>query len=115
MPPKKKEAFSLQATRVHLTYRGHLDFEKLHEDLSKTAEIKHFSFVWESSDKETPYDHTHALVWFKKRCRSKNPRIFDVQVTKKNKIHPNIQIINTDLHWDNTWKYHEKAACQTLS
>ena len=30
--------------------------------------------------------------------------------TKKNKFIPNIQIINTDLHWDNTWKYHEKAA-----
>lgn len=111
---KKASVFRLTASRVHLTYRGHLPFEDLDECINKaigknrkikTNDINVFrSVVHESSDQENPYDHTHYLVWFDKKLDSRNPRIFDF-----GEVHPNIQSVATDNHWKNCWQYHEKG------
>lgn len=110
---KEKGVYRLCAQKLHLTYKGHLDFTKLDEfveekcgrnnSIRKKEESLFRSVVWESSDQETSYDHTHYLVWFVKKVDSRNAGIFDFEG-----IHPNIQCVKTDGHWINTWKYHEK-------
>lgn len=107
--PRQASNFSLKATRVHLTFKTHLEVDNLIEHIASCSkkEIKHFSVVHENADDSDPYEHTHALIWFKKQVQSKNPRIFDLVVNDE-VIHPNIKVVNTDDHWKNVWCYHEK-------
>jgi len=82
--------FRLQASKVHLTYKTHLDLEAFTAFLQKCPARKIFSFVHEEgseSEKEpTPYEHTHVFIWFKQPLNTIDPRYFDFE-----KIHPNIQ------------------------
>lgn len=88
----------LQGSRFHLTYRGHIPLEEYPLEAASK-----WSFVHETSDNDHPYDHTHVLLWFKKR-KMVTTKFFD-----HNGIHPNVQLVSTDQHWENTVKYHTKA------
>lgn len=88
----------LQARRFHLTYKGHISIE----DYPHIKDASKWSFVHETSDKETPYDHTHILLWYEKP-KHVNTNHFDFEG-----VHPNIQIVKTNAHWRNTVEYHKK-------
>jgi len=99
--PNRKN-FRFRANAVHLTYKGHIDFE--HELFKKWREdTLWFSIVHENSDPENPYEHTHAAFKWKKSKDSANPRYFDIDG-----IHPNIQPVKTHDHEVNIWEYHGK-------
>lgn len=108
----KQNKFLLKATRVHLTFKSHIDHEVLLEHIANVGKpIRHHSIVWENADESDPYPHTHALIWFRKQLSTRNPRLFDIKVGESEHaeiVHPNIKVVNTDDHWKNTWGYHEK-------
>lgn len=93
----------LQAIRWHFTYKSHVPKQELLDFLGTKGVIKRWSIIHESADTDHPYDHTHALVWYEQRIRTRDCRSFDHL-----EIHPNIKIVSTIKHWDNTWNYHEK-------
>jgi len=82
-------AFRFSAQKYHLTYKTHIEMETLIEKFRNIGEFKCYSIVHENGDTEedvaTPYEHTHAAIFFKKALDSINPRLFDIE-----DIHPNI-------------------------
>lgn len=98
------KSFRICAKRFHITYKTHIDQEGVRIHLQQLGGLEHYSIVHESSDTENPYEHTHVLIWYKAKFQSTKATIFDYEG-----IHPNIQVVKTNEHWDNTWKYHEKA------
>lgn len=80
MPP-----FRWSATKYHLTYKGHIDFEVIKELLPEWSAL---SIVWENGDVDeqdpTPYAHTHVAVLFKKKLDSTDTALFDIDG-----VHPN--------------------------
>lgn len=101
--------FRLQASRIHLTYKGHLPRQELVDwiGISAGSDIKDYSFVHETSDGDNNYDHTHILVWLANRLCTKNQRVFDFDHDNE-RVHPHIKTVTTNDQWSNTWKYHEK-------
>jgi hypothetical protein len=93
--------FRFHGSRVHLTYKGHIECDKLKSQYPK---LEFYSCVHETSDSENEYEHTHFAAWFSKTVDTKNERYFDFEG-----IHPNIKSIKSDLQWRNTCKYHEKS------
>lgn len=77
--------YRLQATKVHLTYKSHLKLDDFRPFLVNKAggeeNIKMISIVHEEGDededKPTPYAHTHAFVWTKKKIETTNAKYFD--------------------------------------
>lgn len=101
--------FRFHANKVHLTYQGHIPHEELLERLKRKGEgLKWFSVVSETSDSETPYNHTHVACEWKKIIDTKNPRYFDHYW-----IHPHIQKVNGLKHAKEIYyNYHRKAPVQ---
>lgn len=98
-----KGVFNIQHTRFMLTYKTHLRKSELHDFIE--SKTKHTSFVFirsahENADDKNPYPHTHCLVQVKMKKQSKDPRTFDYKG-----IHPHIQLISTNGHWDNCKHY----------
>lgn len=105
MATQELSKFKFQFTRLHLTYKTHLDRAKVVEKIGTTAiPIVKYSFVWENADEEAPYQHTHILVWLSKRKCIKSPRTFDIDG-----VHPHMLLVSSDTHWNNVVQYHEKA------
>lgn len=105
MPP-----FRLACEKLHLTYKGHVDFQTWKDFyLSTWGETKLYSFVHEVGDEHedcpTPYEHTHIFLWMKKRFDTTNPRFFDI--AELDSPHPNYQN-KRSLEWARTicLKYH---------
>ncbi len=100
--------FRVQAKKLHLTYKTHIDHEELLEWLTVTlGELKWYSIVWEEGHAEenaTPYPHTHVCLETVKKMDFRDPRKLDFQ-----EIHPNLVVLKTKEHVKNTWEYHEKA------
>jgi len=93
----------LQAIKWHLTYKDHQDKNGLLAHFRTKGEVTHWSIIHEVADESNPYEHTHALVHFKDRIRTRDCHCFDF-----NNVHCNMKIISSIAHWNNTWKYHEK-------
>ncbi|GAC77803.1 replication protein, partial [uncultured marine virus] len=100
--------FRVQAKKLHLTYKTHIDHEELLEWLTVTlGELKWYSIVWEEGHAEenaTAYPHTHVCLETVKKMDFRDPRKLDFQ-----EIHPNLVVLKTKEHVKNTWEYHEKA------
>ena len=81
--------FHFQSEKVHLTYKTWLDMEALKTFMARIGTIRMISIVHEEGDVEeegaTPYEHTHAFVWWTTRPRFKEATCFDIAG-----IHPNI-------------------------
>lgn len=104
------EKKSLNARRLHLTYKGHLDFKELLAFLQRGGgsagrEIRQYSMVHENghSNGDVDYAHTHVAVWFKRRVCWSSARRWDV-----GSVHPNIRIVNSDDDWLKVIEYHKK-------
>lgn len=84
------ERFRFQSEKVHLTYKGFLDFDALKTWAESLAEVKLMSIVHERGDEDeadaTPYEHTHFFVWWKTRVRQEGAAWADI-----GGIHPNSQ------------------------
>lgn len=99
--PVKKNEFRLNNKKLHLTYAGHLDANELFKFINEIKTIEFYSLVHEIG--ETGYAHTHFLFQTFDNIASRKTTIFDFKG-----IHPNIEIVNTNLHFRNTVKYHKK-------
>lgn len=96
--------FRFNRGSAHLTYRGHIDHQRILNFLSLFGELRWYSIVWESSDQECSYDHTHVGCEWKKKLDRRDPRFLDIDG-----VHPHIQPIHGKQHAIQIWKYHEKA------
>lgn len=94
--------FRLKNKRLHLTYRGHIEYQKLVGFLESLQPVKYYSIVHEMGIK-TSYLHTHCLVEFNDLFERRSPRCLDYQ-----EIHPNIKKVTAQLHWDRVLEYHKK-------
>lgn len=110
LPVINEDNFRLSADKVHLTYKGHLDFGFLKNVVvALGGNLAMYSIVHERGDGgETPYDHTHFYAkWFRK-VDTRNPRIFDC-VWEGETVHPHIRRISTKLHESRIYhEYHRK-------
>lgn len=111
-----EDKFTLRHLRYFLTYKTHIDKDKLREKLAKLGEIKEFHAAHETGTKKIPYEHTHACVWYTKSldyrrgathmmCFGKDPD----NKSECGKIHPNIRWIRTGKsNWHRVWSYISK-------
>lgn len=101
-------SFRFQGQRLLLTYREHLDKQKLVEFIKTASGIRQLAFARAAheagSDEATPYEHTHVLVDFGKSWQCKNCRRLDFSV-EDGVIHPNWQPIKSASHFANARKY----------
>lgn len=85
-------AFRFQSQKVHLTYKTHVDFDKLIKMATEYGPLHMMSIAHELGDTEEadpmPYAHTHAFFWWKKRLDKTNARVFDID-----EIHPHIKCV----------------------
>jgi len=83
-------SFIFGSEKVHLTYKTHLDVDKVRAHMAALGDIRMFSHAQEDGDVDesnpTPYAHTHVFVWWKKRVKSTRVKVFDID-----EIHPNVQ------------------------
>lgn len=101
-------SFKLQATRLMLTYKTHIDKGAMREWLvgefdAKRVEIAHeegHSKREEEEDEITNYPHTHVFVEFKGQYCTRNCRAFDYQ-----EIHPHVKKVVTRKHHDAIFTY----------
>jgi len=97
----EEKSFTFQNQRALLTYKTHLDKQKLEEFFNGLGTpLKFFRAAHETGDETTPYLHTHVLLHWTKRFQSKNCRIFDFE-----NIHPHIKKVITNSHWKECVKY----------
>lgn len=99
--PAKK--FKMANQKIMLTYRTHLNKTEYIEWFSNQCMIPKFIRCAHENginDPETPYEHTHVLIDFGKAVQYTNPRKFDYL-----EIHPHIQIVGKQPHWDNSIIY----------
>lgn len=87
--------FRLCNSKVHLTYKTHIDFEFFKTTIiSKLPPLKMLSFVHEEGDDQedadTPYAHTHVFMWTKTPMDTIDTKYFDVPDADGHPIHPNI-------------------------
>lgn len=96
----------LQATRVLLTYKTHIDKETLRTWLTsgfnaKRVEIAHENgHETEEEGEDMSYPHTHVFVEFREQHRSTDPRVFDYEG-----IHPHVKKIATRKHHIAVFQY----------
>jgi hypothetical protein len=92
----------------HLTYKGHIQpFELLNLCEEKLGKLKAYSIVWEKSDKDIQYDHTHFLIWLEEAAdvRDSGGHLMDYK-----DVHPNVQSRSSKKWWWHVYKvYHWKA------
>lgn len=95
--------FRFQATKVMLTYKSHLDKNKLIEFIkSIVPRVTKFIRAAHETGKSTgvEYDHTHVLIRWDKIFETRNCRYFDYE-----NIHPNWSPVKTETHWRNQINY----------
>lgn len=92
-------AFKLQATRLLLTYKTHIDKDSLRSWLleefgAKRVEIAHENgHSTEEEGEDRSYEHTHVFVEFRGQYCTRNVRALDYL-----EIHPHIKKITTRKH-----------------
>lgn len=108
---KAKKPFKFNYPWVFLTYKTHIDKDKLHNFIAGTTKhkIEFIRSAHESADKQQPYEHTHTLVKWVARVQVENCRkwdwLCDDGVTI---IHPHVKIISGRTHYNNQMKYLSK-------
>jgi len=95
-----KKDFRFQNTRCMLTYASHLDKGEIIQFLNEKRETVFCRAAHETGDEHHEYLHTHVLVKFERIFQSRDPRIFDFH-----EIHPHIDIVRTNTHWEHCLKY----------
>lgn len=98
--------------RLHLTYPGKQDKQKLYDFINGLYPIEKFSCCHEmytDPGNEEAW-HTHCAVWFKDRVNIVNMRRFDIahEDDPLGYYHPNWRPVNTGVHWNNVVNYHKK-------
>ena len=82
--------FRFQSEKVHLTFKTHIDMDELIAMGRAKGGLRMLSIAHEEGDvdedKPTPYEHTHAFFWWKKRLNLNGPKTFDM-----GDVHPHIQ------------------------
>lgn len=107
---KKGSKFRWRGTAYHLTYKSHIPHEDLLDHVlekTKRPDYKAYSIVHETSDKDTPYEHTHLLFVFDKKMEHKNSGLLDYK-----DIHPHIRNVpmnRSTRYCHNIFNYHKKA------
>lgn len=104
--------FRLRGKSFHLTYRGHIDRDRLFGVVGGEPGLEYWSVVWElgthSSDSSEPYAHTHFYFRTRVRLDRHTARTFDID-----DVHPHIQRISNAEHEGRIYhQYHRKAAIQ---
>lgn len=98
--------FRIQNQKVLLTYKTHIDKERLKAFLTTVSKNKlkkcYIAHENGSDDPITPYEHTHCVVDFGFALQSRNSRFLDYEG-----IHPHISKITTAVNW--------KKACQYIT
>lgn len=83
-------SFRFSSTKVHLTYKTHMDLENVKSHMQSFGNINVLSMVHEVGDSHednpTPYAHTHVACYWATRLESRDKEMFDID-----DIHPNIQ------------------------
>lgn len=97
---KKNGKFRIQNQRLFLTYKTHIDKQRVKAWMKEKFEIKEIHICHEKGDESCPYLHSHVYVDFGKIFQSTNCRIFDWET-----IHPNIKKVKTTKHVNNCYKY----------
>lgn len=90
----EKKKFRVQSKSFFLTYKTHIDKEKLCEflcGLKPKLVCERFIAAHETADEKNPYFHTHVYIKFSGKFDSEQCRIFDFP-TEGGAIHPNIKI-----------------------
>jgi hypothetical protein len=113
---KQRSKFRFQSSKAHLTYKHHLDHDKLIEQFNKHGG----GFIWYSlchehghgshsieSEEPIDYPHTHFAFEYLRRIDTANERFFDFEHNGET-IHPNIKQIQNTKHALNIWEYHGK-------
>jgi len=101
--------FRLQCKKILLTYRTHLPKEYLERYITNVMGFKpqFFRAAHETADPNNPYEHTHCLINFGRAVdKKKAQKLFDYwEFGIEERIHPNINLIKTNDHWENALKY----------
>lgn len=92
--------FRIQAQRVHLTYKTHLDKKVYEEWIKRKTKAKTVHMAHETADKHHPYAHTHVIVEWETAFQTKDCRRFDYE-----DIHPHIKPIKTKDQLEHTYRY----------
>lgn len=104
-PKPHRSKWRLQTTRLMLTYKTHLNKEKMKE-FCKGFFPNNFICIMifaHEMGKKKDYPHTHILLKFTKKMDTTDYRKFDY-----GELHPNIQTIKDEYHWNNSIKYMAK-------
>lgn len=96
-------SFRLQAQTVHLTYRGWLDRDILLDKLDKIGGGVHAFSICHENGGHGQYEHTHALIHFKRKPDIRDPRAFDIEGT-----HPHVKLVRSKTHAQRIVQYHTK-------
>jgi hypothetical protein len=81
--------FRLQSERVFLTYKHHIDFDKLLDFIKSKHPIKNYIICHELGDEQHNYPHTHVSIEFQNKIDVRDCRKFDFDYNGE-VIHPNI-------------------------
>jgi hypothetical protein len=96
--------FVLKNQKLALTYKDHIDKDKLKQFLKKKVAIpdpKYLECAHENGGADfVPYQHTHVLCDWGRPISTSDCRFFDYEG-----IHPNIKLITTRSHWAAWTKY----------
>jgi len=112
LPTGGSGPFRLRGKSFHLTYRGHVDKDKLFRVVGGESGLEYWSVVWEHGthreDGEQPYAHTHFYFRSRTRLQRRCARAFDIEGT-----HPHIQKVSTQEHEARIYyEYHRKEPIQ---
>ncbi|QGH73298.1 MAG: Rep protein [Virus sp. ctgoX21] len=102
LPTTVDDKFRLQAQRLMLTYKTHLDKDEFSEFLSRIKPPKTLYIAHENGDDDpiTPYEHTHVVIDFGTAFNNRNCRVFDFEG-----IHPHISKIQNKFDWKRACTY----------
>lgn len=86
--------------RNFITFKSHINKLYLLQHFRNIMPVRYYTICHESADENHPYEHTHFLITFKKQPNFKDCRCFDYEG-----IHPNIEFVYTDKHYNNAHRY----------
>lgn len=93
---KSGKDFRITSTRLMLTYKSHIDKNKLINFIDKklkTQTIEEIYIAHENGDTSHGYKHTHVVFKCKPMLETTNCRFFDMETEEGDIIHPNIKLI----------------------
>lgn len=103
----KKGNFRFNNQKIMLTYKTHIDKKKLIAFLNDWGSpCKFIRVAHESGDVHHPYLHTHVLIDYGVAKDTTSCSKWDWNDgTMEKSIHPNMKLVKTIAHWNNSMKY----------